>query len=347
LAALGAQELQAAAEQAQQQQKEFLAVVAHELRNPLTPIRIAAEMLGQVGSEEMPRYQAIIENEIEHMVRLVSDLLDVSRVNTGKLRLERQVVDLTSIIDEAVAACRPAMDTRMQHFSVQVPPGPLAVNADPVRLAQILRNLLDNASKYTPKGGDIGLSIVVHGDAIVMTVSDSGSGSPSRPCPGLRAVCPGTACHWFQRSGPGHRAHGGARAGRSAWRHRGREQCRHRTGQSVRRHATFDCTEAAIQSASKACSSTRALSSQARDLAGRRRCSAAGTGGAPRKGGARAPDKKNGGAEPRRSITQQRVIAWSAWSDIDLVDAMEDAIARIDVGEVTIAPSMLTLCRSS
>src|SRR4249919_309632 len=174
LAALGAQELQAAAEQAQQQQKEFLAVVAHELRNPLTPIRIAAEMLGQVGSEEMPRYQAIIENEIEHMVRLVSDLLDVSRVNTGKLRLERQVVDLTSIIDEAVAACRPAMDTRMQHFSVQVPPGPLAVNADPVRLAQILRNLLDNASKYTPKGGDIGLSIVVHGDAIVMTVSDSG-----------------------------------------------------------------------------------------------------------------------------------------------------------------------------
>ncbi|HEY0661168.1 MAG TPA: diguanylate cyclase [Lysobacter sp.] len=176
LAALSAQELLAAAERSQQQQKEFLAVVAHELRNPLTPIRIAAEMLGLVHADEMPRYQAIIEQEVEHMVRLVSDLLDVSRVNTGKLRLERRVVDMTSIIDEAVDACRPAMDTRMQSFRVQVPPRALEVDGDPVRLAQILRNLLDNASKYTPKGGDIGLSVTVEGDAIVMIVSDSGIG---------------------------------------------------------------------------------------------------------------------------------------------------------------------------
>ncbi|RNF83336.1 diguanylate cyclase domain-containing protein [Montanilutibacter psychrotolerans] len=176
LAALSAQELLAAAELAQQKQKEFLAVVAHELRNPLTPIRIAAEMLGLVGADEMPRYQAIIEQEVEHMARLVSDLLDVSRANTGKLRLERQVVDLASIIDEAVGACRPAMDTRMQRFSVQVPPRALEVDGDPVRLAQILRNLLDNASKYTQKGGEIGLSVTVEGDAIAVTVSDSGIG---------------------------------------------------------------------------------------------------------------------------------------------------------------------------
>lgn len=176
LAALSAQELLAAAERAQQQQKEFLAVVAHELRNPLTPIRIAAEMLGLVRADEMPRYQAIIEQEVEHMVRLVSDLLDVSRVNTGKLRLERQVVDMASIIDEAVDACRPAMDTRMQRFSVQVPPRALEVDGDPVRLSQILRNLLDNASKYTPTGGEIGLSVTVEGNAIVLIVSDSGIG---------------------------------------------------------------------------------------------------------------------------------------------------------------------------
>lgn len=183
LAALSAQELQAAAEQAQRQQKEFLAVMAHELRNPLTPIRIAAEMLGRVRPEQMPRYQAIIEHEIEHMVRLVSDLLDVSRVNTGKMRLERQAVDLIRIIDEAVEACRPAMDTRMQHFSVQVPPHPLSVKGDPVRLAQILRNLLDNASKYTPEGGQIRLSVAVVDDAVVMVVSDSGIGISAEALP--------------------------------------------------------------------------------------------------------------------------------------------------------------------
>lgn len=117
------------------------------------------------------------------MVRLVGDLLDVSRVNTGKLRLERQVVDMTSIIDEAVDACRPAMDTRMQRFSVQVPPRALEVDGDPVRLAQIVRNLLDNASKYTPKGGEIGLSVAVEDDAIVMAVSDSGIGITAEALP--------------------------------------------------------------------------------------------------------------------------------------------------------------------
>ncbi|GAB3346696.1 sensor histidine kinase [Lysobacter tyrosinilyticus] len=183
LAALSAQELQAAAELAQRQQKEFLAVVAHELRNPLTPIRIAAEMLGLVRAEEMPRYQAIIEHEVEHMVRLVSDLLDVSRASTGKLRLEHQLVDMTGIIDEAVDACRPAMDTRLQRFSVHVPARALEMQGDPIRLAQILRNLLDNASKYTPNGGEIGLSVVVRDGALVMTVSDNGIGITAEALP--------------------------------------------------------------------------------------------------------------------------------------------------------------------
>jgi diguanylate cyclase (GGDEF)-like protein len=176
LAALDAQDLQAAAERAQQQQKEFLAVVAHELRNPLTPIRIAAEMLGFARPEEIPRYQAIIENEVEHMVRLVGDLLDMSRASTGKLRIERKPVDLAGIIDEAVAACRPAMDTRLQHFSVQAPAHALSMHADPVRLAQVLRNLLDNASKYTPNGGQITLSVTALDETVVVSVSDNGIG---------------------------------------------------------------------------------------------------------------------------------------------------------------------------
>jgi signal transduction histidine kinase len=119
------------------------------------------------------------------MVRLVNDLLDMSRVNTGKLRIERKPVDLAGIIDEAVAACRPAMDTRLQHFSVQAPAHAVWLNADAVRLAQVLRNLLDNASKYTPNGGEIGLSVVVIDETVVMSVSDSGIGITAEALPRL------------------------------------------------------------------------------------------------------------------------------------------------------------------
>ncbi len=178
LAALSAQALQAAAEQAQRRQTEFLAVVAHELRNPLAPIRNAASLLGRVSTDEpmLPRLQGIIERQVVHMSRLVSDLLDVSRVSTGKFRIERRPVDLVGIIDAAVDACRPAMDTRLQHFVARVPARALEVHGDPVRLVQVVSNLLDNASKYTLDGGEIGLSVMVAGDALMMTVSDSGIG---------------------------------------------------------------------------------------------------------------------------------------------------------------------------
>ncbi len=185
LAALDAQQLQAAAERAQRQQKESLALVAHELRNPLTPIRFATEMLGLVRPEEMSRYQAIIESEVEHMVRLISDLLDMSRVNTGKLRIECRLVDLAGVIEEAANACRPAMDARLQRFNVAAPERAIALDADPVRLAQILRNLLDNASKYTPKGGEIGLSVAVVGETVVISVSDNGIGITNAVLPNV------------------------------------------------------------------------------------------------------------------------------------------------------------------
>ena len=183
MAALGAQSLQAAAEQAQRQQTHFLAVLAHELRNPLTPIRTAAALLPQVRSEELPRMQAIIERQVAHMSRLVGDLLDVSRVNTGKLRLERRPMDLAETIGEAIEACRPAMATRLQEFDVDVPAGPLEVYGDSDRLAQVFSNLLDNAYKYTPPGGRIGLLVRVAGAAIVVTVSDSGIGITAEALP--------------------------------------------------------------------------------------------------------------------------------------------------------------------
>jgi diguanylate cyclase (GGDEF)-like protein len=183
LAALGAREIGAAAEAAHQQQTAFLAVLAHELRNPLTPIRTAAALLSHVGTDELPRMQAIIERQVAHMSRLIGDLFDASRVSTGKLRLERQRVDMTTIIDEAIAICRPAMDIRLQHFGVLVPARALEVDGDPVRLVQVISNLLDNASKYTPDGGEIALSVVAANDAMVINVSDTGIGISGEALP--------------------------------------------------------------------------------------------------------------------------------------------------------------------
>jgi diguanylate cyclase (GGDEF)-like protein len=176
LAALGAQELQAAAERARRRQTELLAVVAHELRNPLNPIRAAAALLVRVDPHQLPRLQTVIERQVLRVSRLASDLLDVSRASTGKLRLEMELFDLESVVAEAVDACRPAMDLRMQHLRVQWPPRALRIHGDPTRIAQVFSNLLDNASKYTPDGGEIGISVVPSGDSVVVTVSDNGIG---------------------------------------------------------------------------------------------------------------------------------------------------------------------------
>ena len=178
VAALNAQELQAAAEQAQRRQSEFLAVLAHELRNPLAPIRHAAATLGNARMNEamLPRVQAVIERQVMHMTRLVDDLLDVSRVSTGKLRIERARVDIAAVVDAAIDASRPAMDTRLQRLAVELPIGPIEVHGDAARLVQVLGNLLDNASKYTPDGGEIRLSVQARGDAVTIAITDSGIG---------------------------------------------------------------------------------------------------------------------------------------------------------------------------
>jgi diguanylate cyclase (GGDEF)-like protein len=177
LAALGAQELQTAAERAQGEQTAFLAVVAHELRNPLTPIRTAAALMGKVGASELPRLQAVIERQVDHVARLVGDLLDLSRFNAGKLRLKRRIVDACSLVPEALDTCRPAMDARLQTLGVHIlPTAGLFVDGDPVRLVQVLCNLLDNASKYTPEQGAIELSMQREGNQLVMAVADNGIG---------------------------------------------------------------------------------------------------------------------------------------------------------------------------
>jgi diguanylate cyclase len=176
-AALLAQERQAAAVLTQQQQASFIGVLAHELRVPLGPLRNAAALLGSArAAETLPFVRAVIERQVVHASRLLDDLLDLERIRTGRLRLERSVVDLTQTVAAAVQNVQPAMYRRQQPLRLSLPPGPLPAWVDEVRLIQVLVNLLDNASKYSPEGGEISLSLMREGDCALLTVTDSGIG---------------------------------------------------------------------------------------------------------------------------------------------------------------------------
>lgn len=183
IAALSAQNLQALAEQALEQQRNVLTMVAHELRNPLTPISMIAGRLVRVSSEELPRMQKLIEGQVRHMSRLVDDLLDVSRASAGKLRLDCRIVDLMQIIHEAIEACSPVMTARDLHFTAELPTYGLSMDGDPVRLTQILGNLLGNAAKYTPAGGTVTLSVTAEAGVLRVNIRDNGIGISAKALP--------------------------------------------------------------------------------------------------------------------------------------------------------------------
>ncbi len=187
VAALAAQEQEEQGQELRRRQVSFLATVAHELRNPLTPIITAAELLHRAHADEplLLRLQVVIQRQVAQLSRLVEDLLDGSRVGTGKLRLECQALQMDEVLDQAVTACRLAIDTRRQRLTARWPSGPLPVHGDAVRLAQVFGNLLDNASKFTPQGGRIALTAVVRGEALVVTVTDSGIGISAQALPHL------------------------------------------------------------------------------------------------------------------------------------------------------------------
>lgn len=176
LAVMAAREMQSAAERALGEQTALLARVAHELRNPLTPISMAASLLERADALELPRLRAVIERQVEHVSRLVGDLLDLSRAQAGKLRLQRSVVDVCGLIAEVLESCRPAMEARRQHLVVDLREQPLLVDGDRVRLDQVLSNLIDNASKYTPAEGAVTVSASSTGADVVISVSDTGIG---------------------------------------------------------------------------------------------------------------------------------------------------------------------------
>jgi diguanylate cyclase len=167
-----------AAEDALAQHQTNLAVAAHELRNPLSAIGLALALLKPVMDREplVSRAHGVIERQLMQMTRLVDDLLDASRAAAGELRVDLKVVELGPLVDTAVEAVRPALCRRHQSMDLRLPVETLRVDGDPMRLAQVLNNLLDNASKYTPEGGSIRLGLSGDAREVVVTVSDNGIG---------------------------------------------------------------------------------------------------------------------------------------------------------------------------
>jgi signal transduction histidine kinase len=167
-------------EQADRQKNEFLSMLAHELRNPLAPIRnaVAVLRLHEEHNHEASWAQDVIDRQVSHLVRLVDDLLDVSRITRGKIRLELEQLDVASIVTSAVETSRPLIEAGAHHLTVELPDEPLWINADQARLSQVLANLLNNAAKYTPSGGSIWLSARREGSDAVFSIRDTGIGIP-------------------------------------------------------------------------------------------------------------------------------------------------------------------------
>jgi PAS domain S-box-containing protein len=173
--------LTAALRQADRQKDVFLAVLSHELRNPLAPVRTAARILArpELDAHQLRWVQGVVQRQTEHMACLLDDLLDVARITQGKLDLRRELVSIAGVVDVAVEAARPLLDRKQHRLTVTLPPDTPVVSGDPLRLAQVLSNLLTNAAKYTDPGGRIGIDVRTDGDRVTLEVADSGIGIPA------------------------------------------------------------------------------------------------------------------------------------------------------------------------
>ena len=179
IASLRAQDLQAQAEASVQRQTEFLSMLAHELRTPLTPIALASDMLEKLSGAhpQLPHLQQIIARQVGHMARLLEDLLDASRVSSGKISLKKTLLLLTDIVKNALEISQPFLDEQVQTLTLDVPKSPIVIEGDAMRLAQVFANLLINASKYSPAHTHIRLSARQGGDGTVaVSVKDQGMG---------------------------------------------------------------------------------------------------------------------------------------------------------------------------
>lgn len=171
----------AALKEADRRKDEFLATLAHELRNPLAPLRYGLDALrGDPDGEDAAKIRDTMDRQLDHLVRLVDDLLDMSRVSQGKITLRKTRIEAADVVRAAVEGSRPAIDAGGHTLAIEQPSKEVWLEADLTRLAQVVGNLLSNAAKYTPEGGRIGLRVRADGDAAaVIEVSDNGVGIPA------------------------------------------------------------------------------------------------------------------------------------------------------------------------
>ncbi|HET9046673.1 MAG TPA: ATP-binding protein [Casimicrobiaceae bacterium] len=171
-------------EEADRRKNQFLAMLAHELRNPLAPIVNSLALLRLTGaSQASASTLEIINRQVEQMVRLVDDLMDVSRITSGKIELRKETVDLADVVASAVETSRPLIDAAGHALDIDVPVGEYTLDADRIRIAQVFSNLLNNAAKYTDPGGHIAVVARREDDHVAVTVSDTGVGIPADSLP--------------------------------------------------------------------------------------------------------------------------------------------------------------------
>lgn len=190
--------------EADRRKDEFLAMLAHELRNPLAPIVNAVEILSQEGASPAARRHAVqaTDRQVHHLARLVGDLVDVSRIRTGKIDLRRGPMDLARVVEDAVSAIEPLARAQGQELAVELPATALCVDGDAVRLTQVVENLLHNAVKYTDPGGHVRLTVAEEDHALAIRVSDDGMGIPADLLPRVFDT-------FVQGAQPANRANGG------------------------------------------------------------------------------------------------------------------------------------------
>ena len=169
---------------ADRRKDEFLATLSHELRNPLAPLRNSLHVLRSHGADgRTERMYGMMEQQLNRMIRLVDDLLEVSRITGGKIELRKELVSVSTVIESAIETSRPLIESASHRLTVMLPDEPLVIEADPIRITQVLSNLLNNAAKYTQEGGSITLSGLRDGDEVVLAVRDNGLGIPANMLP--------------------------------------------------------------------------------------------------------------------------------------------------------------------
>jgi len=172
-------------EESDRRKDEFLAVLAHELRNPLAPIMTSLDLLEMVDRNEMHgpppdrgKARSVMRRQVQHLIRLVDDLLDVSRINSGKIELRKELLDLTTVVEQAIDTSRHLLNERQQTLTLEFAEEPIGLKGDSVRLIQVVANLLNNAARYTPEGGRIGVTTSLEAGQAVIRVRDNGQGIP-------------------------------------------------------------------------------------------------------------------------------------------------------------------------